>query len=156
MLPTWLDAFLIAPFRWPSIAKFGLWLGCIFLALYCIGIGKIIYNCLQKLHKQYYATMQNDMQHYHNISMKALHLGNKEAYFAANKIAHEHFGKHFFAKASISMASLVPVPFALAWLSLRFEGLTLYTIPFTNLNLGYVFVFLTCYIILRIVLSKIL
>ncbi len=153
-LPAWLDALLIAPFRWPNVAEWGLWLGCAVLAFYCIGIGKIIYIGLQKLHNTYYTSMQDDMQHYHGISMKALHLGNKEAYFAANKIAHEKFGKHFFARASISMASLVPVPFALAWLSLRFEGITLYTLPHTEINMGYVFVFLTCYITLRITWAK--
>ncbi len=154
-IPTWLDAFLIAPFRWPSAAEVGFWLGCAVLALYCIGIGKIIHTSLQKLHEKYYTAMQDDMQHYHSISMKALHLGNKEAYFAANKMAHEKFGKHFFARASISMASLVPVPFALAWLSLRFEGLSLYTLPFSELSMGYVFVFLTCYIVLRITWAKV-
>ncbi len=94
--------------------------------------------------------MQDEMQRYHKISMNALHAGNKEAYFAANKMAHEHFGKNFFARASVGIATIFPVPFALAWLSLRFEGITLYSIPFTNIQMGYVFVFLTSYILLRI------
>ncbi len=155
-IPQELDALLIAPFRWPAHAEAGLWLGCALLALYCVGFGKIIHALLQRLHGTYYGNMQHDMQRYHTVSMKALHAGNKEAYFAANKMAHEHFGKHFFARASISMASLVPVPFALSWLSLRFEGLKLYTIPYTELSMGYVFVFLSCYIVLRISSAKLL
>ncbi len=153
-LPSWLDAFLIAPFRWLNHAETGLWLGCALLALYCIGIGKAIYGLLQCLHGNYYHGMQNEMLRFHTVSMKALHAGNKEAYFAANEMAHENFGKHFFARASMSMASLVPVPFALSWLSLRFEGITLYTLPFTKLTMGYVFVFLSCYIVLRILWGK--
>ncbi len=153
-LPPWLDAILIAPFRWPQQAELGLWLGCALLALYSVAMGKCIYKLLQKIHGKYYSDMQDEMSHYHKVSMKALHVGNKEAYFAANSLAHDQFGKHFFARASISMASLVPVPFALSWLSLRFEGLTLYTIPYTELNMSYVFVFLSCYIILRLSLSK--
>ncbi len=90
------------------------------------------------------------MQDYHALSMKALHSGNKEAYLASNKLAHEYFGKHFFARASVGMAAIVPIPFALAWLSLRFEGIVLYKIPFTSITMGYVFVFLTAYICVRI------
>ncbi len=154
-LPTWLDTFLILPFRLPPEAHMGLWLGCAFLAIYCILIGSVIFHFFQRLHGKYYQGMQDDVQRYHKVSMKALHAGNKEAYFAANKMAHEHFGKHFFARASISMASLLPVPFALAWLSLRFEGLQLYTLPFTSISMGYVFVFLTCYIVLRLLWAQI-
>ncbi len=154
LFTTGLDAFLIAPFRWPQNAELGLWLGCALLALYCVIMGRCIYRVLQKIHGKYYADMQNEMIRYHKVSMKALHAGNKNAYFAANKMAHENFGKHFFARASISMASLTPVPFALAWLSLRFEGLKIYEIPLTKLSLGYVFIFLSCYIILRLSLAK--
>ncbi len=150
-IPNWLDVILIAPFRWPNEAHLGFWLGCGMLALYCALLGKGIYTLFWNVHGKYYGTMHNDVQHYHKVSMHALHAGNKEVYFAANKLAHEHFGKHFFARASVSMASLVPVPFALAWLSLRFEGITLYTIPFTQVHMGYVFVFLVCYICVRIV-----
>ncbi len=149
-IPLWLDTFLIAPFRWPNDAQTGFWLGCALLALYCVIIGKIIYALLQRIHGKYYNNMQNDMQQYHKASINALHAGNKEAYFAVNTLAHDSFGKHFFARASISMASLMPLPFALAWLSLRFEGLELYSIPYTSLSMGYVFVFLVCYITLRL------
>ncbi len=155
LLPPWLDAFLITPFRWPNEAHLGLWLGSAILALYCVIIGKCVYELLLKIHGKYYGGIQDNVQRYHKVSMDALHSGNKEAYLAANKLAHEHFGKHFFAKASVSMASLVPVPFALTWLSWRFEGLTLYTIPHTQIQMGYVFVFLVCYIVLRISIGKI-
>ncbi len=150
-----LDSFLIAPFRWPSSAIIGLWLGCIILALYCTLIGEGIHYLFMAMHKKYYSGLSDETMHYHDLSMKALHSGNKEAYLASNKMAHEKFGKSFFARASVSMAILLPVPFALNWLSLRFEGVIVHTIPFTEKGVGYVFVFLISYIILRIIFSKI-
>lgn len=98
--------------------------------------------------------MQDRMLHYHNLSVQALHAGDKESYLAANKLAKEDFGKSFFAQASIGIASLMPVPFALAWMSARFEGITLYTVPVLNLQAGYVFVLLTLYMVIRIFFAK--
>ena len=153
VLPAWLDALLMAPFRWPASAELGLWLGSAFLALYCTVIGELCAAGLFFLHKKYYLSMQDGMIRYHNISVDALHAGNKEVYKAANKLAHEDFGKTFFAQATIGIASLWPVPFALGWLSLRFEGIDLYAIPGTGLRLGYVFVLLSLYIVIRVTFS---
>ncbi len=150
-----LDSFLMLPFRLPSSAVLGLWLGCIVLAFYCVLIGEGIRYLFMAMHKKYYTGLSDDTIHYHDLSMKALHSGNKEAYLAANTMAHEKFGKSFFARASVSMAILMPVPFALNWLSLRFEGITVHKVPFTEKGVGYVFVFLISYIILRIVASKV-
>ncbi len=150
-----LDSFFIAPFRWPNSAVLGLWLGCAILAFYCSLIGETIYVLFMKVHKKYYHGLSDETLHYHKLSMKALHSGNKEAYLAANKLAHDKFGKSFFAKASVSMATLTPVPFVLHWLSLRFEGIAVHSIPFTEKSVGYVFVFLTLYIFERIIVSKI-
>ncbi len=154
-IPSWLDTFLVAPFRWPSSAYIGFWLGCAFLAIYSIAIGELIRILLMAAHRRYYSNLNDKTLHYHKLSMKALHCGEKEAYFAANRLAHDNFGKSFFAKASVSMAMLLPVPLCLAWLSLRFEGVEIYTIPFTEKAVGYVFVFLISYIILRIAFAKV-
>lgn len=154
IIPQWLDAFLIAPYRWPPQADYGMWLGSALLAFYCVVIGEIIYATLYLLHHKYYDSMQDRMIHYHNLSVQALHAGDKEAYLAANKLAKEDFGKSFFAQASIGIASLLPLPFALAWMAARFEGITLYTAPLINLKAGYVFVLLTLYILIRIFFSR--
>ncbi len=144
----------MAPFRWPSSATFGIWLGCTFLAIYSTFIGESIRFLLMKAHRRYYHGLSDNTLHYHKLSMKALHSGQKDAYFAANKMAHESFGKSFFAGASVGMAMLLPVPFFLAWLALRFEGIAVHTVPFTENTVGYVFVFLTLYIICRIIFAK--
>ncbi len=149
-----LDKFLIFPFRLPSSAVMGIWLGCLILSFYCTLIGEGIRYIFMKAHNKYYTNLSDETERYHKLSMKALHSGEKEAYLAANKMAHDSFGKSFFAKASVSMTILLPVPFALHWLSLRFENITIHTIPFTEQNVGYVFVFLILYIIWRIIFSK--
>ncbi len=154
-LTSWLDTFLILPFRLPSNATIGLWLGCAILALYCTIIGEGIRYLFMKIHSKYYSGFTDKTKHYHDLSMKALHSGQKDAYLAANKLAHDNFGKGFFAKASVSMAILLPVPFALNWLSLRFEGIIVHTVPLIEKGVGYVFVFLIQYIVLRIIFSKI-
>ncbi len=145
----------MAPFRWPTSATMGLWLGCAFLAIYSTCIGEGIRFLLMMVHKQYYHGLSDKTMHYHKLSMKALHSGEKEAYLAANKMAHDSFGKSFFASASVGMAMLLPVPFFLAWLSLRFEGIVVHTIPFTEQTVGYVFVFLILYILCRILFANI-
>ncbi len=149
-----IDHFLMFPFRLPSSATLGLWIGCAFLALYCTIIGEGIRYLFMRMHKKYYSGFSDKAKHYHELSMKALHCGDKESYLAANKLAHDNFGKGFFARASVSMAILLPVPFALNWLSLRFEGIIVHTVPFIEKGVGYVFVFLILYIILRIVFSR--
>lgn len=153
-LPAWLDAFLIAPYRWPPADIYGMWLGSALLAFYCVVLGEVISTSLYLLHHKYYDSMQDRMHHYHNLSVQALHAGDKKAYLAANKLAKEDFGKSFFAQATIGIASLLPVPFALAWMSLRFEGIVLYTVPLIGIKAGYVFVFLSMYIVLRIYFAK--
>ena len=153
-IPAWLDAFLIAPYRWPPSEYVGMWLGSGLIALYCVVIGECIAAALYLLHHKYYDNMQDRMMHYHNLSVQALHAGNKEAYLAANKLAKDDFGKSFFAQASIGIASLLPIPFALSWMSLRFEGIAIYTLPLLNLQAGYVFVFLSLYIAVRIYFSR--
>lgn len=153
LVPPWLDALLIAPFRWPASALIGIWVGSAFLAAYAILIGELSSAALYRLHARYYNSMQDSMMRYHNISVEALHSGNKDVYLAANKLAQDDFGKSFFAQATIGFASLWPVPFALGWLALRFENITLYEVPYTDVRLGYVFVFLILYIAMRIFFS---
>ena len=155
-IPSWLDSFLISPFRWPDSPLLGMWLGSALIAAYCILVGELLSACLYLAHKRYYTSMQDSMLHYHNLSVQALHSGNKEAYLSANKMAQEDFGKSFFAQATIGLASLLPLPFALGWLSTRFEGIVVHNFSLFGLEAGYVFVFLGAYIVLRILFGRFL
>lgn len=155
LLPPWLDTFLIAPFRWllPHDVL-GFWLGSAFLCAYCVILGEITSSLLFWCNRHYYTSMQDEMVRAHNLSVQALHAGNKEAYLAVNRQAHERFGKSFFAQAATGMSSLWPLPFALGWMSLRFAGIDVYHIPYTEKTLGYVFVMLALYIPFRILFSR--
>ncbi|MDR2574422.1 MAG: hypothetical protein LBC94_08820 [Desulfovibrio sp.] len=155
LIPVWLDAFLIAPFRWPADAHAGMWLGSALLAFYCLLIGQCTAAALYSLHRKYYAASDSEMLRYHKLSMDALHAGNKDAYLAANTLAREHFGKSFFAGASRGLTSLWPLPLALGWMSLCFEGIALYAVPVLGYEAGYVFVLLTAYIVLRLCWGKV-
>ena len=153
-LPAGLDAFLIFPFPVPPDPLWGVWLGCAILSLYTVVIGEATAALLYWLNRRHYAKTEDEMVRAHNNSVAALHAGDKESYLAINKTAHEHFGKSFFAGAAVGMSSLWPLPFALAWLSLRFEGVDLFSVPFMERPTGYVFVMLALYIPERIVFSR--
>ena len=147
--PFWLDALLIAPFRIPSSPYVGIWLGATVLAFWCLLLGELTSAILFFAQHRRFSRIQDDMVRYHNLSVDALHAGNKEAYFAANTLAHESFGNGFFTQATTGLASVWPVPFALAWMAQRFEGITLYVVGSTY-ELGYVFVLLSVYVIERV------
>ena len=154
MLPPWLDSLLMAPFQalpWPVPA---FWLGCLTLALLCTLVGELTGALLYLLNRSFYAEQQSAMTKAHNLSVDALHSGDKESYLAINRQAHEAFGKAFFAQAALGISSLWPVPFALAWLDLRFEGIPIHTLPWLDRPLYYPFVLLICYIPLRIVFAR--
>lgn len=154
MIFTIIDSVLIAPFRWIPHPLAGLWFGCSILAVYAVILGEITSSLLFMLNGDYYAEQQKKMTDAHNRSVNALHAGDKEAYFAINRMAHEYFGKFFFSQAALGMSSLWPVPFALHWLSLRFEGIQVFGDVPLKLHVGYVFVFAVCYIVIRIRFGK--
>ncbi len=154
LVHAWLDAWLIAPFRWPASAEAGLWLGAALLALCCLLLGELSAGLAYLWQRRRLEAMQAGVLRYHNLSVDAIHAGDKEAYLAINRTAHDEFGKSFFAQAGVGMASIWPLPFALGWMALRFEGIPVYAVPGTSLHAGYVFVFLTCYIAERILFAR--
>lgn len=154
LTPAWLDALLIGPFRLPGPPHAGLWLGSAVLACWCVLLGELTSTGIFLLGRKHYLAMQDKMIKAHNLSVQALHSGDKAAYTAINRQAHEHFGKTFFAEAGLGISSLWPVPFALGWMALRFEGIALYRLPGTSLQMGYVFVFLVLYIMVRLIFSR--
>ena len=154
LVPPWLDALLIAPFRWPAEPHAGLWLGAGCLAGLCLLLGELTSSLLFWLQRRRLLAMQDNLLHYHNLSVDALHAGDKTAYLAANKLAHEDFGRNYFAQAAVGMSGLWPLPFALAWMSLRFEGITLYHIPGTDMHASYVFVLLSCYLLFHLIFAR--
>ena len=94
----------------------------------------------------------------HNLSVKAITVKDKINYNNCNKLANEAFGRYFFAQFGEGASALLPVPFALAWMQLRFQEVS-FPLPFTIPGIGetasYPFIFIFLYILCRILFRKI-
>jgi hypothetical protein len=137
----------------------GYLLGTVLLAIYCIFIGDLSASLVTLANKKYIRKMQEKMDHNHNLSETALKLGDKESYKAVNKQGLEAFGHSFSLGAAIFCVSIWPMPFALAWLSLRFIDAPFelpFSMPFIGNTVEYFPSFLMLYIATRIIYSAIM
>ena len=99
------------------------------------------------------------MQHYHKLSERALRESGKEAYKAVNRQGHEAFGYYFSLNGALWVASLWPVPLALAWMQTRFGTVSPslpFSLPLLGPEPGFVFWFVLAYIPLRLLLGRLL
>ncbi|NDV26363.1 hypothetical protein [Desulfovibrio sp. JC010] len=150
-----IDNLLIAPYRigLPSLAAF--WLGTAIMALWCTLAGEISMSLIYIWNREYYTDLNRKMTRMNNISIEAIRHKKKETFKSANKWANEYFGKVFFSHAALFAVSLWPVPFAMGWLQSRFAGIDIHTVPYIEFGLGYSFVFILSYIIVRYGFSKV-
>ncbi|WP_066858400.1 hypothetical protein [Halodesulfovibrio spirochaetisodalis] len=169
-----LDPVFIAPYRWLLNPVAAMWTGSAVLALWCLLAGEISSIFIYRVNRAYYAKLNEKMVRMHNLSIEAIKQKDKANFKATNRWANEYFGKVFFAQAAFFAVSLWPVPFALGWMQTRFTGIDIVSFPVpsldfgklsltnfstefissTTLSLGYAFVLLTSYIILRYTLYK--
>ncbi len=149
-----IDPILIYPYKLLGNQALSFWFGCLVLAFICIILGRLTVKALYALNKGFYQKQNAELEHYQHLSIKAANTGNQETYKAVNRMANESFGKTFFTGAALFTASLWPLPFIMHWLSARFEGVVIHTIPFLEKEVGYAFVMLACYVPLRLILSK--
>ncbi len=158
---TWLllsfDPWLIAPYRWPSSPVAGYVLGTLVLALQCTVLGDLSSMGVMALNRRRLREIRQDMDKHHNLSETALKRGDKESYKALNRQALDSFGHSFSLGAAIFCVTLWPVPFALAWMDLRFAqvGLDLpVNLPLLGSSLHYFPFFLVLYIAVRVAYAK--
>ncbi|TKB05747.1 hypothetical protein [Desulforhopalus sp. IMCC35007] len=154
-----LDPWLIAPFRWLPSATAGYLLGIVLLAIYCILLGDLSASLVTLINKKYIRKIQAKMDHNHELSESALKVGDKESFKAINKQGLDAFGHSFSLGAAIFCVSIWPMPFALAWLSLRFVDAPLelpFHMPFLGNTVEYFPSFLLLYIATRMVYSAIM
>jgi hypothetical protein len=157
------DPWFINPFRWLPSPTAGYLLGVIFLALQCTILGDLSATMVMYINKKYLKKIQGEMNRHHDLSEKALILGDKESYKAVNRQALDAFGHSFSLGAAVFCVSIWPMPFALAWLSLRFADSPLelpISMPFLGNTIEYFPSFLLLYIATRMlyamVMSKII
>ncbi|MEZ4524523.1 MAG: hypothetical protein R2941_01195 [Desulfobacterales bacterium] len=148
-----LDPFLIFPFRITEISLLGFYIGTFALALNCVLLGRLTIQGIMRLNRAYYGKLEKETVRMHNLSVKAILAKDKESYRACNKGANEAFGKYFFSQIAMGASLLWPIPFALQWMSTRFQGIS-FPLPFGTASLNYAAVFILLYIQARILFSK--
>jgi hypothetical protein len=144
------DAVCIAPYRLVANPVVGFYLGTLVLALACLLLGRASQDLVWLWNRRHYEKEEAEMAHMHNLSVAAIEAGDKAAYKAANRVANEAFGKSFFAGAALFSVSIWPLPFVLAWLSGRFDGVDVPVLP--GHTVRYNAVFLGLYILVRLAL----
>ena len=154
-----LDPIFVAPYRWLGMAHpaGGYVLGTAVLALLTILPGLVTLRLARALHRKRLHALSDDMRRYHHLGEAALARGSKADFKAVNKQAHEAFGYHFSLNGAFFVASLWPVPLALAWMQLRFAAVSPelpFSLPLLGQAPGFVFWFLLCYIPLRMLCSR--
>ncbi|MCM0753765.1 hypothetical protein M7784_00685 [Desulfovibrio aminophilus] len=148
-----LDPWLIQPFRWLDAPMPAFLLGLFALSLVCVFLGDIASLGVLRLNRKVFGGYIKDMVHHHELSITAAKTGSKENFKAVNRQAHDAFGKYFFSQAAVFTSSIWPVPFALAWLDMRFQGV-LIKLPLVDFEANYVFFFLPLYILARFLYSR--
>ncbi len=146
-------------FRFPTEPLAGYCLGILLLSLVCVIIGELSISMAFNINKNRIKRDNRDIEHFQDLSIKALKAGDKKAYKACNSIANDAFGKSFFSQITLSAASLWPLFIALGWMQYRFSEVE-FTLPFSafgvEYSVGYLLTFLLCYIITRIVFGRII
>lgn len=149
----YIDTFLISFYRVFPVPIAGYLFGTFCLAVFCIVFGQISQVLLWRWNRPWLNADNREMVRMHNLSLKALTAKNKSAYTASNKVANDAFGKFFFSRIAMSMASLWPVPFALAWMEIRFSDVNF--LVFGLGSAGYLATFIPMLILAAILFSQI-
>jgi uncharacterized membrane protein (DUF106 family) len=158
-LYTLIDNILMPFFRFPNEPLTGYYLGTIVLCLVCVVIGEYSISIAFKLNKDKITRDNREINHFQDLSIRALKAGDKAAYKACNSIANDAFGKSFFSQITLSAASLWPLFIGLGWMQYRFSEVE-FTLPFSIFGVqhtfGYFLTFVICYIVTRMVFGRII
>ncbi|KJS29625.1 MAG: hypothetical protein VR64_19585 [Desulfatitalea sp. BRH_c12] len=155
LIVVWIDALLIAPFRWPADALVGFLLGSFVVSMLCAVVGELTLSAAIRFNGKHLAALNKEIADREALSIQAYEAGDRLGYQALNKEANDAWGRHFFTMAAYSAGMLWPVPFALAWLNSRFHGIEFalswpHSLVFGQ-SVGYPYIFIPVYILARIV-----
>ena len=144
-----MDLWLTPIMQLPQAPILGFYLGVAVLAAVCVVLGDFTYNLVVRADLAKIKETSAETTKYNNLSIEALQAGDGDSYHACNKMANEAFGRMFFLQLALSMASLWPLPFALAWLQYRFHSVE-FPLALVSFTLGYTGVFIPIYVLARI------
>lgn len=147
------DPLLVFFYRLPEDSHVGFYAGTFVLVILCLLTGKLTMALVQRVNRTFYDEQQNKMINMHDLSIKAISAKDKKSYIAINSLANEYFAKVFFSRAALFGISLWPVPFVLGWMATRFSSVGI-KVPFSSYSTDYLSIFLSLYIISRVLLRK--
>jgi hypothetical protein len=154
----WTDRFLVFFYRLVDSPILGYYIGTAALCLLCVVLGQLTLATTFLWNRRSIDHDNHEMVRMHNLSVKALLAKDKRAYKLCNKEANEAFGKVFFSQIAMSISSLWPVPFALAWMQTRFSEVAFelpVRLPLVGETVGYLFTAIPIYILMYILFGKI-
>lgn len=144
-----MDPFLIFTYRMFQDATAGFFFGTALLSFYCVILGKMTLSILSLVNRSYHRGLKSQTVTMHNLSVKAILRKDKDSYRACNQQANDAFGKYFFSQIGLGASALWPLPFAMGWMSLRFNGID-FKLLGTSWTLGFAGIFILLYILIRI------
>lgn len=153
-----IDRFLVIFYRLVDNPILGYYIGTGALCLMCVIIGQLTLATSFLWNRRSIDHENKEMVHMHNLSVKALLAKDKKAYKLCNKVANDAFGKVFFSQIAMSISSLWPVPFALAWMQTRFSEVAFelpVRLPLVGESVGYLFTAIPIYILMYILFGKV-
>ncbi|MFZ0132040.1 MAG: hypothetical protein WAK95_05810 [Desulfobacterales bacterium] len=149
------DPVLIEFFRLTGYTLLDFFIGVFCLCMICVVLGELTISAAIRLNRHHLKALKHEVSQKEKLSMRAYADDDRVSYKALNKAANDAWGRYFFTMAAYSAGILWPVPFALAWMQTRFQGVEFDLMFPLNLVLGntvgYPFIFIPLYILARIV-----
>ena len=152
-----IDSVLMPFYRFPDDPLLGYFLGTLVLSFASVVIGEYSLSLAFRINRDRIRQDNQEMNHFHELSLGALKAGDKTAFRACNGIANESYGKSFFTQIALSASSLWPVFISLGWMQYRFSDVEFhmpFSVPFLGNTFGYFVTFLFCYISIRLIITK--
>lgn len=127
-------------------------IGTFLVALLASIIGEFTISIVFRINRKHLDGLNTELKKYSDLSQQAAQCGDETSYKALNTKANDAYGQVFFNRFGLSAASLWPAFFALDWIQRHF-GETGIRVPFSA-GANYVVVFLFCYVLARMVFSR--
>jgi hypothetical protein len=147
------DSLLINLYRFTGYPLVDYYLGTFLLAFLTVLVGEFTISLVFKVNKAHLDRLNARVEKMQGLSEEALRLGDEKSYKAINQEGNDAFGHLFFNKFGLAAASLWPIFLSLAWMQERFAEVDL-PLPWTGWKINYVFFFLLCYILARILFGR--
>jgi hypothetical protein len=148
------DSLFITLYRLTGYPLVDYYVGTFLLAFLTVLVGEFTISIVFKVNKAHLDRLNVRAEKMGRLSEEALRLGDEKSYKAVNKEGNDAFGHLFFNKFGLSAACLWPIFFALAWMQGRFSEIDL-PLPWIGWKINYVFFFLLCYILARILFGRV-